>query len=113
MVESRPSPIDRISWNPDFLGDLVGGRETDAVDILRQRVRILAHLFNCLRTIGLEYPYGSAGADTMAVQEQHDLANLFRLLPCMGDPLPPLGANPVHGLQFGDLVLDDAQNLGS
>jgi hypothetical protein len=49
----------------------------------------------------------------MAVQEQHDLADLLRLLPCLRDPLPALGADPVHQMQFGRAVLDDGENVGS
>ena len=99
--------------NPDLLRDLVGGREADAVDVLRQHVGIAPHLLDCLLAIGLEDSHCPAGADAVAVQEEHDLADLLRFLPRMGDPLPALGADPVHRLQFCGSVLDHGENLGS
>jgi hypothetical protein len=49
----------------------------------------------------------------MAVQEQHDLAYLFRFLPCLLNSLPAFRADPIDGLQFRHPVLDDAQDFGS
>jgi hypothetical protein len=54
-----------------------------------------------------------AGAHAVAVQEQHDLADLLRLLPCVSNPLPALGADPVYRLQFGRATFDDGENVGS
>src|SRR2546425_12192163 len=101
MVDARPSPVERVSRNPDLLGDLVGGREADAVNVFRQHVWIAPHLLDCLLAVGLEDSYRTAGADAMAVQEQHDLADLLCLLPCLRDPLPALGADAINSLQFG------------
>src|SRR5438132_12262994 len=72
----------------------------------RQRVRILAHLLDCLLAIGLEDSHRPAGADAMAVQEKHDLADLLCLLPRMRDSLPALGADAIDRLQFGGSVFD-------
>src|ERR1700756_3932270 len=111
MVDARPSPVDRVFGNPDLLGDLVGGRETDPVDVFRQHVRITPHLLDCLLAVGLEDSYSPAGADAVAMQEQHDLADLLCLLPRMRDPFPALGTDPVYRLEFGGSVLDHGENL--
>src|SRR2546427_11817849 len=98
MVDARPCPVQRVPRNPDLLGDLVGSREADPVYVLRQHVGIAAHLFDCLLAIGLEDSNRPAGADTVAVQEQHDLADLPCFLPRMSDPLPAFWADPVRRL---------------
>jgi len=54
MVDARPRPVERVSGNPNLLGDLIGGREADPVDVFRQRVRIAPHLLDCLLAVGLE-----------------------------------------------------------
>ena len=106
MVDARPSPVERVSRNSNLLRDLVGGREADPVDVFRQHVGIAPHGLNCLLAIGFEDAHCTAGADAVAVQEQHDFPNLLRFLPCMRDPLPALGADTIDRLQFGGSVLD-------
>src|SRR6266852_1981471 len=106
MVDARPCPVERVPRNPDLLRDLVGGREADPVEVLRQHVGIAPHLLDCLLTIGLEDSHRPAGAHAVAVQEQHDFPYLLCLLPCMCDPLPTLWADAIDSLQFDGSVLD-------
>src|SRR6266568_3738786 len=113
MVDASPRPVERVSRNPNFLGDLVGGREADPIDVLRQHVWIAPHLFDCLLAVGLEDAHRPAGADAVAVQEQHDFPYLSCFLPCVRDPLPALGADAIDSLQFGGPLLDYGENLGS
>ena len=113
VVDARPCPVDRVSRNPDPLRDLIGGGETDPVDIFCQRVWILAHPFNRLLPVDVEYPHGPAGADSMAVQEQHNLPDLLCFLPCSFNPLPALGADAIDRLQLGGAVLNHGENFGS
>src|SRR5664280_1932975 len=113
MVNAGPRPIKRIPRNSNLLRDLIGGREADPVDVLRQHVRIAPHLLDCLLPIGFEDSHRSAGAHTMAVQEQHDFSYLFRFLPCLLNSLPAFRTDPVDGLQFRDPVLDHAQDFSS
>jgi hypothetical protein len=75
VVDARPCPIERVSRNSNLLRDLVGGREADPVDVLRQHVRIAPHLLDCLLAVGLEDSHCPARAHAVAVQEQHDLAD--------------------------------------
>src|ERR1019366_10794739 len=93
MIDASSGPVQRISRNPELLCDLVGSRETDPIDIFRQRVRIGAHLLDRLLAISLEDSHRTARAHTVAMQEQHDLANLFCLAPCSLNPLPAFGAD--------------------
>jgi hypothetical protein len=106
VIDARTCPVERISRNPDLLRDLVGGREADPVDVLRQRVGIAPHLLDCLLAISLEDSHRAAGADAVAMQEQHDFTNLLCLLPCVRDPLSALGTDAIDRLQFGDSVLN-------
>jgi hypothetical protein len=47
-----------------------------------------------------------------SVQQSFSLP--LRVVPlAMRDPLPALGTDPVHGLEFGGSVLNDGENLGS
>src|ERR1035437_5819329 len=80
MVDAGPRPIKRIPRNSNLLRDLIGGREADPVDVLRQHVRIAPHLLDCLLPIGLEDSHRSAGAHTTTVL----------CLACFLDERPPL-----------------------
>jgi TonB dependent receptor len=75
--------------------------------------KIASHFLACLLTVGLEGSHCPAGAHAVAVQEQHDLADLLCLLPRMRDSFPALGADTIDRLQFGGSVLDHGQNVGS
>src|SRR6266702_146340 len=59
----------------------VGGLEADAPDIARQAIRVLAHDLDGVGTIGLENPYRSRRADTVAVEEDHDFPHRLLLGP--------------------------------
>ena len=53
--------------------DGIGGLETDATDITRQPIRVLRHDLDSVAAIGLENSHRPCRADTVAVQEDHDL----------------------------------------
>src|ERR1035441_7949840 len=110
MVDACPRPIKRIPRDSNLLRDLIRRREADPIDVFRQHVRIAPHLLDRLLAIRLEDSYRPAGAHTMAVQEQHDLSYLFRLLPCLLNSLPAFRSDPIDGLQFRDPVLDHARS---
>src|ERR1039457_1499166 len=100
VVDARPCPIERVPRNPNLLRDLVSGREADPVDVLRQHVRIALHLLDCLLAVGLEDSHRPTGAHAVAVQEQHDFADLLCLLPRMRYPFPALGTDAIDRLKF-------------
>src|ERR1035437_182982 len=102
-----------MPWISFALSDLIGGGESDAVDLLRQGVRIFLHCLNGKIPVGLEDSYRSPGTDTVAVKEEHDLADLHAFLPGIGDPLSALWANSIDGFEAGGTIGDHSQNFGT
>src|SRR5262249_61327819 len=98
---------------PALLANWVGVLDADPIYVLCQHVGVLSHLLNRLLAVGLEYPSRSAGAASVAVQEQHDFADLPRLLPCTSDALPPLGSDAVYCLQLLRSCLDHCQDFSA
>ena len=103
---------ERILGDSDVLGDLVGGLEADAVDVFGQHVRIVLDLPNRLIPIRLIDPHGLAGADSVAVEEEHDFTDLLALLPSLLDPLPALRSDAFHRFEFPGAVLDHGKDVG-
>ena len=91
-------------------GDLIGGAETDAADVAGQPIRVLRDELNGVGTVGLVDAHRARGANAVAVQEQHDLADDLLLGPAGDDALRPLGADPCHLPQTARLLLDDVKN---
>ncbi len=111
MAQAGAGPDQRVVRDADLLGNLVGGLEADAVNVLGQRIRVGLHLGNGILAVGLVDANRPAGADALAVQEHHDLADDFLFRPRILDALPPLGADAVHILQPGGLRFDDVEDL--
>jgi hypothetical protein len=111
MAEASTGPHDRVVRDADLLGDLVGGLEADAVDVLCQAVWVGLDLLDRALAVGLVNPHRPAGADAVGVQEDHDLADDFLLRPGFIDALAALGADASYVLQPGGLLLDDVENL--
>ena len=61
--------------------DLVGGAEADAADVAGQPVGVLRDQLNRVGAVGLVDAHRARGADAVAVQEQHDLADHLLLGP--------------------------------
>ena len=113
VVYPSPSPILRILGYSDALSNLIRRGEADAVDLLRQGVRVLPHRLDGQISVGLVDADCSPGADTVAVEEDHDLADLHSLLPGTGDPFPALWTDAIDGLQVGGVVFNYTQYLGT
>ena len=91
--------------------DRVGGLEADAADIARQPVRVLGHDLDGVGAIGLEDPHRPRRADTVAVQEDHDLPHRLLLGPG-GENAG--GANRPDAVDLAQPVrrrLDDVEHL--
>src|ERR1035437_974684 len=101
---SGPRPILRILRYPDALRDLICRGEAYAMDLLGQRVRVLLHCLDGEIAVRLVNAYRSTGTDSVAMQEDHNLAYLHPLLPGIGDLLPALWADTIYGLQVGGVV---------
>src|SRR5574337_527177 len=104
-------PQERMLLDPDRLGDPIGGLEADPIDVLGQPVRIFLDNSDGGFSVGFEDLGGIGGGDAMALQENHDLPDLFLLLPGGSDSLKSDLADSIHGEQAGGLLLDDAQGV--
>ena len=113
VIDAGPGPVLGVFRDPDALGDPVGRGESDAVDLPGQRIGVLSHGLDGQIPIGLKDPNRPAGADPVAVQEKHDLADLQAFLPGGGDPLTALGANAVDGLKSSGVLADHLQYFGT
>ena len=101
----------RRLFDAELHGDRVGGLESDAPDVSREPIGILGHDLDGVGAVSLVDPHGASGADRMAVQEDHDLANDLLLGPCVGDALGAHPANPGHFAQPVWFGLDDVEHL--
>jgi hypothetical protein len=90
---------------------LVSGLEADAVNVLGQPVRVAPDLLDRVFAVSLEDPRCPACADSVAVEENHDVADDLLFRPRRLDLLPSLGADAVHVFQPGRFRLDDVENL--
>ena len=74
-------------------------------------IGILRHRLHGVRPILLENLDRLAGADAVAVQEDHDFPDGFLLLPARLDFDPPLLAHPGHFLEAGAVLLDHLKDF--
>src|SRR5215510_558367 len=71
----RTNPDHRRLFDAKLHGDRISGLETNATNIAREPIRILGHDLDGVGAIGLEDPHRSRGADTVAVQKDHDFTH--------------------------------------
>jgi hypothetical protein len=76
--------------------DLICGAEADAADVAGQSVRILRNELDRVGAVGFVDAHRTRGADLVAVQEQHDLADDLLLGPAGDNPLRSLRAYACH-----------------
>ena len=101
VADAGPGADHRRLLDPEPRRDLVGAPEADAADVAGEAVGVLGDHLHGIGAVGLEDPHRPRGADAVAVQEQHDLADHLLLGPARDDPLrrawarcrpPPAGA---------------------
>src|SRR5262249_5174060 len=90
--------------------DLVGGAEADAPNVAGQTIRVFRDELNGIGTIGFVDAHRPRRADTIAVQEQHDLTDDFLLGPAGDDPLRALRADAGYLAQPRRLLFDDVKH---
>ena len=91
-------------FNTELGRDLVGGAKADAADVACQPVGIFRDQLDSVGAIGLVDAHCPRGADTVAVQEQHDLADDPLLGPAGDDPLGAFRADAGHFAQPAGLL---------
>src|SRR5438132_2973424 len=112
---SKPTLLALVAERPDIeppriadaeLGcDLIGGAEADAADVAGQAIGVLRDELDGLGAVSLVDAHRARGADAVAVQEQHDLADDLLLGPTANNALRPLRADPGHLPQTASLLL--------
>ena len=70
-----------VPGNAQSLGDGIRGLEPDAVDVEGQPVGVLLYPLDRPVTIGLVDAHGTGGADTVGLEEHHDLPHHLLLRP--------------------------------
>src|ERR1017187_6884063 len=111
MVEPRTGAQDGVMRDADLLGNAVRRSEPDPVDVPGQRVRVGLNPLDRLLAVSLVDADSPAGADSLRMEEHHDVADDLLFRPGRFDPAPPLGPNAFHFLEADGIVLDDVENL--
>src|ERR1700694_5729414 len=106
VIDAGARAVLRVFGYPHALRDLIGGRESDSVDLLGQSVRILLHCLNGQVSVCLVDAHCSPSTDTVAMQEEHDLADMHTFLPGIGNTLSALWANSIDGFEAGGTISD-------
>jgi len=109
--DARADADHGVLVDADLHRDLVGCPETDAADVAREPVRVLADDLHRIGTVGLEDPHRPGGANPVRVQEQHDLAHHLLFGPAGDDAGRALGADAAHLAQPIGLLLDYVEHL--
>lgn len=81
-----------VKCNADSLRDSVGRLEANAMNIQSQSVGVFTDLGDGVVTIGLVDPDCPADANTMGLEEDHDLPDSLLLSPGTCDLVDSLGA---------------------
>src|SRR4029077_19218735 len=89
--------------------DLIGGAEADAADVAGQTIRVLRDEPNGIGAVSFVNAHRARRADTVAVQEQHDLADDLLLGPARDDSLGAFRADAGHLTQTPGFLLDDVE----
>ena len=98
---------------PHLLRDGIRRPETDAPDVICQTVGIFLHDFDALASVGLEDLRRMAGGNVVALQEKHDILDLFLLLPALFDAFHTDPADAGHLQETVRCFFDHIQRIRS
>src|SRR6202048_3438939 len=84
--------------------------KADAADVASQPIGVLRDQPNGIGAVSFVDVYRARRADTVAVQEQHDLPNHLLLGPAGDDPFRALRADAGHLTKATRLLLDDLEH---
>jgi len=110
VAQSRAGAQQRIEWDSELSGDLVGGFEAYSRDVLGEAVWILANLLDRMFAIGFVNANRAAGAHSIRVEKNHDVADDFLLGPGIFDSPAALRPDPLDHFESGGVVFDDVEN---
>ena len=109
--DSRADPDHRSLLDAEFLGDHICSAEPNASDVACKPIWILAHHLHGIGAVGLEDAHRSRRADTMLMQEDHDLADDLLIRPCRRDLGRPHRADALNLPQPLGAGLDDVEDV--
>ena len=109
VANRGPSPQRRGAVDAEPFGQFVGGLEADAPDVGGQAIGIFLHQLDGLVAVGLVDADGPGGADAVRLQEHHDAADGFLLLPAFADALDAARADALDLLQKRRAFVDDVE----
>ena len=113
IEDAAPAPSRVLFLIAHLCGDAVGGLEADAPDIVGKAVGILPHLVNTLLAV-FPVDFGRIGrAHAVALQKEHDVLDVFLLLPTLADLRYTLTSDVRNFVKPFDLRLDDVDGLRS
>lgn len=104
-------PDHRRLLDAQLHGDCVGSLEANAANVPRQAVGVFRHDLNSVGAVGLIDSHGASRADTMAVQEDHDLPHDLLLGPRIRDSAGADRANARDFPQARRFGLDRVEDL--
>ena len=111
IADAGAGPDHRRLLDAELRRDLIGALEADAADVARQPIGVLRDQPDGVGAVGLEDAHRPRGADAVAVQEDHDLADRLLISPGGDDAVGPLGPDAVDLLQACRRLLDDVEDL--
>jgi len=90
VAHGGPGPLRTVAIHPQLHGQLVGGLEADAADVVGQPVGVLLDLGDGLLAVGAIDADRAGRAEPVIGEEEHDAADLALLLPALADHLQAL-----------------------
>src|SRR5437763_8495809 len=108
-----PDPDQRRLLDAELGRNLIGGDKADPPNVASQAVRVLGDQLNGIGSVGLVDPYGSRGSDSVAMEEQHDLADDLLFGPAGNDLPGAFWADAGHLAQTRGLLLDNLEHAFS
>ena len=111
LEQARLDALGRVGLDPERRGDLVGGEETDAVDVEGEPVGRDRHDSHRSMAVAPHDPGRERRARAVRLQEDHHVAKGALLLPGLGDGFATFVPQPFDLAQPVGLVVEYAQRL--
>ena len=96
-----------------LIGNTVGGLETDTPDVVGQAVWVFIDLVDAFLAVAAVYLGGIGGADSVALEKEHDVLDVFLLFPAFPNLLDTLLADTGHFIESLDVGLNDFDGVGA